>query len=78
MSEIKVNITDEFCHVWSYSTVGVKNQSYLYKIVIDSECAFVMNVECQCVAGLGGKCGHIAAILFALELRNSAIINLAT
>ena len=72
VSEIKVNITDGFCHVWSHVMASMKQLSYLCKIVIDVDSSFVLNAECQCVAGRGGKCNHVAAILFALvEYRES-------
>ena len=47
VSEIKVNITDGFCHVWSHVLASMKQLSYLYKIVIDVDWSFVLNAECR-------------------------------
>ena len=54
VSQIKVNITDGFCHVWSHVLASMKQLSYLCKIVIDVDSSFVLNAECQCVAGRHG------------------------
>ena len=43
-----------------------QHQSYICKIVIDGDCASVLDAECQYVAGRGGKHNHVAAIWFAL------------
>ena len=72
VSEIKENITDGFYHVWSHVMASMKHLSYLCKIVIDVDYSFVLNAECQCVAGRGGKRNNVEAILFALvEFRES-------
>ena len=46
---------------------SMKHQSYLCKIVIDLDCSFLLNAECQCVAAREDKCNNVAAILFALD-----------
>lgn len=72
VQEIKVNNTDGHCHVWSSVMASMKDKTYLSKIVLEGTSGVILRAECQCVAGCGGKCNHIAAVLFALiEYRES-------
>ncbi len=66
VTEIKVNVTDGYCHVWSKVYASMKDQLYLSKIVLEGASGLVISAECACVAGRGGKCNHVAAVLFAL------------
>lgn len=72
VSEIKVNLSDQYCHVWSHVMASMRDESYLTKTVLDAKSSCILKAECACVAGRGGKCNHIAAVLFALvEYRDS-------
>ena len=62
VSENKVDIIDVFCHVWSHAMSSMKDQSDIWKIVRDSDCAFVLIWECQSVAGCGENCNPVAAL----------------
>lgn len=72
IQEIKVNCTEGYCHIWSRVMASMKDQIYLTKIVLEEKTAVILTSGCNCVAGCGGKCNHIAAVLFALiEYRES-------
>jgi len=66
-------------HVKASVMASMRNQVYIVSIVFETETAFVLSARCQCVAGAGGKCNHVAGVLFALlEYRESMKITSST
>jgi hypothetical protein len=44
----------------------MKENKYKVKVIVDSSVGVVMHGSCACPAGNGGKCNHIAVLLFYL------------
>ena len=75
IEEIKSNRTGDHCHLWTRVQSSMKDKVYTTKIVFGNT-GIILRGHCQCVAGKGGKCNHVAASLFAvldyLESQKSA------
>ena len=44
----------------------MRDTRYDVKRVIDGESSLIHHASCQCPAGAGGKCNHVAAVLFVM------------
>ena len=62
-------------HVRCGVLASMRDTRYNVKCILDGESGLVHSASCQCPAGAGGKCNHVAALLFAMldfvtEMRN--------
>ena len=53
-------------HIRCDVLASMRDIRYDVKCVIDGESSLVHHASCQCPAGAGGKCNHVAAVLFAM------------
>ena len=53
-------------HVRCDMLASMRDTRYDVKRVIDGESSLVHHASCQCPAGAGGKCNHVAAVLFVM------------
>ncbi len=63
VGDMKFNVTGNICHAWGHVTASMKQQRYLTKVALDAS-GIIMTASCECPAGQGGKCNHVAAVLF--------------
>ena len=53
-------------HVRCDMLASMRDTRYDVKRVIDGESSLIHHASCQCPAGAGGKCNHVAAVLFVM------------
>ena len=53
-------------HVRCDVLAAMRDTRYDVRCVIDRESSLIHHASCQCPAGAGGKCNHVAAVLFAM------------
>lgn len=68
VGEIKLNPSKSYIHIRTSVLASMRDQKYDVKVVLESAKGLVVQAECglKCPAGAGGKCNHVAALLFAL------------
>lgn len=66
VGEILVNLAEKFTHIRTTVLASMRNTKYDVKVVLDNKTGLVVQASCKCPAGSGGKCNHVAALLFAL------------
>ena len=66
MSEVKFNPVEDVIHVNAEVLSSYKSKSYRTDIVPKKTSCEVLSGKCKCVAGQGGKCNHVAGVLFGL------------
>lgn len=66
VSDVKFNKVEDVVHVTATVLSSYKNKSYRTDIVLKSQTGIVLKAKCHCVAGQGGKCNHVAGVLFGL------------
>ena len=59
-------------HVKASVMASMRDKIYMVSVTVEKNSSLILNAKCQCVAGAGGKCNHVAGVLFALlEYRES-------
>jgi hypothetical protein len=53
-------------HIKASVMASMRDKEYIVSVTIENETSIILCAKCQCVAGAGGKCNHIAGVLFAL------------
>ena len=66
VSEVKFNKVEDIVHVNATVLSSYKSKSYRTDLVLKQQSAMVLTAKCHCVAGNGGKCNHVAGVLFGL------------
>ena len=67
VGEVLLNCAaDGAVHIRSGVLASMREIRYDVKCVIDGQSGLVLLASCQCPAGAGGKCNHVAALLFAM------------
>jgi hypothetical protein len=64
VDDVKLNILEKVTHLKATVLSSMKECKYKSSLVLDNESGLVLTAKCDCVAGKGGKCNHIAALLF--------------
>ena len=67
VGEVKLNCaSDSAVHVRCGVLASMRDVRYDVQCIIDGQTGLIRCAACKCPAGAGGKCNHIAALLFAL------------
>jgi len=64
VDDLKLNPLEKITHVKATVLSSMKQNKYKASVVLDKSSGLVLSAKCDCVAGMGGKCNHVAAILF--------------
>jgi hypothetical protein len=72
VKEIKLCPVTGIIHVKASVMASMRDKIYMVSVTVEKNSSLILNAKCQCVAGAGGKCNHVAGVLFALlEYRES-------
>jgi len=66
VGEIMLNPSKTYIHFRTAVLASMRDTKYDVKLVLENKKGLVVQGNCKCPAGTGGKCNHIAALLFAL------------
>lgn len=66
VSNIMTNSIENVVHVVGKVLSSYKEKVYDTNVVIETGKGVIVKAGCNCVAGRGGKCNHVAGLLFAL------------
>lgn len=64
VDDVKLNPQTKVTHISATVLSSMKENKYKAKVVLDTSNGLVLNAQCACIAGKGGKCNHIAALLY--------------
>jgi len=64
VDDVKLNPLENITHIRATVLSSMKESKYKTNLVLDNTYGLVLTAKCECVAGKGGKCNHIAALLF--------------
>ena len=54
---------------------SMKDKIYVVSVTLEKDSSLILAATCQCVAGAGGKCNHVAGVLFALLDYRESMLN---
>ena len=66
VKEIMLCPVTNITHVKASVMASMKGKTYVLSITLEKDSSLILAATCQCVAGAGGKCNHVAGVLFAL------------
>lgn len=66
VKEIMLCPVTNITHVKASVMASMKDKIYVVSVTLEKDSSLILAATCQCVAGAGGKCNHVAGVLFAL------------
>ena len=66
VGEILVNSFNQVFHIRTTVLASMREERYDVTCALDEQTGLVITATCKCVAGLLGKCNHVAGLLFAM------------